>query len=231
MVDVDKAIVAKLKLKGINFEILVDCDKALEYRAGRLKDLDNVLATQDIFNDVKKGLHASFLRDTFGTDDKRKIAERIIKEGEIQLTTQHKNKLREELRKRIIQTIHRNAINPKTNIPHPPARIESALEEAKVKIDEYKSAEEQVVEIVKKINGILPIKYETREVLLKIPAKFSGQSYTIAKQYGKLLKEDWQNNGNLYLTVEIPAGLQNELLDKMNGLTKGSVELSVIGRR
>ena len=29
MVDVDKAIVAKLKLKGINFEILVDCDKAL----------------------------------------------------------------------------------------------------------------------------------------------------------------------------------------------------------
>ncbi|HLC63623.1 MAG TPA: ribosome assembly factor SBDS [Candidatus Nanoarchaeia archaeon] len=231
MVDVDKAIVAKLKLKGINFEILVDCDKALEYRAGRLKDLDNVLATQDIFNDVKKGLHASFLRDTFGTDDKRKIAERIIKEGEIQLTTQHKNKLREELRKRIIQTIHRNAINPKTNIPHPPARIESALEEAKVKIDEYKSAEEQVVEIVKKINGILPIKYETREVLLKIPAKFSGQSYTIAKQYGKLLKEDWQNNGNLYLTVEIPAGLQNELLDKMNGLTKGSVELSVIGKR
>ena len=190
-----------------------------------------MLATQDIFNDVKKGLHASFLRDTFGTDDKRKIAERIIKEGEIQLTTQHKNKLREELRKRIIQTIHRNAINPKTNTPPPPARIESALEEAKVKIDEYKSAEEQVVEIVKKINGILPIKYETREVLLKIPAKFSGQSYTIAKQYGKLLKEDWQNNGNLYLTVEIPAGLQNELLDKMNGLTKGSVELSVIGKR
>src|SRR3990167_7452032 len=132
MVDVDKAIVAKLKLKGINFEILVDCDKALEYRAGRLKDLDNVLATQDIFNYVKKGLHASFLKETFGTDDKRKIAERIIKEGEIQLTTEHKNKLRVELKKRIVSLISRNAINPRTGLPHPPVRIEAAIDEARV---------------------------------------------------------------------------------------------------
>lgn len=231
MVDVDKAVIAKLKLKGINYEVLVDCDRALEYKNGGVKNLDDVLATKDVFNDVKKGLHASFLKDTFGTDDKRKIAERIIKEGEIQVTSEHRNKLREELKKRIVNVIHRNAINPKTNLPHPPSRIESAINEAKVKIDENKNAEEQVMEIVKKINAILPIKYETREVLLKIPARFSGQSFTIAKQYGKLLKEEWQNNGNLHLIVEIPAGMQNELMDKMNGLTKGNVELSVVSAR
>ena len=80
MVDVDKAIVARLKMKGLNYEVLVDCDMALDYKAGRIKNIDDVLATEDIFDDVKKGSHASFLKETFGTDDKRKIAERIIKE-------------------------------------------------------------------------------------------------------------------------------------------------------
>ena len=39
----------------------------------RIKNIDEVLATEDIFDDVKKGSHASFLKETFGTDDKRKI--------------------------------------------------------------------------------------------------------------------------------------------------------------
>jgi len=231
MVDVDKAIVARLKMKGLNYEVLVDCDMALDYKAGRIKNIDEVLATEDIFDDVKKGSHASFLKETFGTDDKRKIAERIIKEGEIQLTTEHKNKLRVELKKRIVSLISRNAINPRTGLPHPPVRIEAAIDEARVKLNEFKHAEEQVVDVIKKINVVLPISYETRELLVKVPAMYSGQSFGIAKQYGRLLKEDWQGNGSLHLIVEVPAGIQNELMDKMNSLTKGNVEISVVGRK
>ena len=32
--------------------------------------------------------------------------------------------------------IHRNAVDPKTGLPHPPQRIESAMEEAKIHVDE-----------------------------------------------------------------------------------------------
>ena len=231
MVNVDEAIIAKLKLNGINFEVLVDCEKALEFKSGKKIDLDDVLATKDIFNDVKKGLHASYVKEAFGTDDVKKIAERIIKEGEIQLTTAHKNKLREELKKRIIELINRKGVDGRTSWPHPPQRIESAMDEAKVKINEFKNAEEQIGEVMKKINAIIPISYETRQVLVKIPARFSSQSFGVVKQYGKILKDEWQNNGNLNLIVEIPAGLQNELIDKLNGLTKGGIELSVVGRK
>jgi len=231
MVNVDKAVVAKLKLNGIYYEVLVDCEQALAFRAGQVADLNEVLATKDIFNDVKKGEHASFLKETFGTADREKIAERIIREGEIQITAAHKNKLREELQKRIVYLIHRNAINPQNGLPHPLQRIEAAIAEARVKLDEFKPAEGQVGDVVGKIRGIIPLAYEMRDVLVKVPAKFTGQSFGLVKQYGKILKEDWESNGNLHILVEIPAGLQVEMQDKLNGLTKGGVEMSVVGRK
>ena len=35
MVSIDKAVVARLKRNGKNFQILVDCEKALEFRKGK----------------------------------------------------------------------------------------------------------------------------------------------------------------------------------------------------
>lgn len=231
MVDVDKAVIARIK-KGENvFEILVDCEKALDFKKGKINDLDDVLATDDIFKDVKKGEKASNLQGVFGTEDSRKIAEIIIKEGDVQLTSDYKKKLREEKKRRIISLIVRGCINPDTNTPHPPQRIESAIEEAKVKIDEFKPAEEQVNGIIDKLRVILPIKYEVREIAIKIPGAYAGKSFTILKQYGKVMKEEWQNDGSLVAVVEIPAGLQEEFFDKLNSLAKGEVESKILNVR
>ena len=228
MGDLDKAVIAKLKIRENNFEILVDCEKALELRSGKKVDIEDVLATRDIFSDVKKGQHAADLTKYFGTENVYEISRRIIKEGEVQLTAEYRAKLMQEKKKRLIYLIHRNAINPENNLPHPPQRIESALEEAKARIDEYKTAEEQVEGIVDKIRGILPLRYETREVSVKIPANFAGRSFGTIKQYGKVLKDEWQQDGSLVVNIEIPAGIQVELEDKMNEITKGGVEITIV---
>ena len=127
MVNVDKAITARIKREGKTFEILVDCDKALEYKKGK-GDLDNVLAVESIFKDVRKGEHANEheLEKIFNTRDFRKIAEIIIKEGDIQVTKEHASKERELKFKQIVDIIHRHAVDPKTGLPHPPLRIENA---------------------------------------------------------------------------------------------------------
>src|SRR3989338_8095878 len=138
MVSIDDAVVAKLKIGENVFEILVDCEKALEFRNGKDIDLDDILATNDIFKDVKNGEHASNLMKVFKTEDKREIAKKIILEGEIQLTSEYKKKLRDEKRKQIVNNIHRNAVDPNTGFPHPPQRIENALDEIKANIDEFK---------------------------------------------------------------------------------------------
>ncbi len=226
MTDVSSSVIAKLKRKDHLFEILVDCEKAMDFKKG-VVSLDEAVVTTDIFKDVKKGEHASEndLKDIFGTVDNSKIIEIILKEGEIQLTTEYKNKLREKKRKKIINLISRNSVDPKTNLPHPPQRIENALEEAKINISEFKSADEQVKDIVKNITQVLPIKYEIKVLSIKIPADVTGQSYPILKRFANILKEDWLNDGSLNVTAEVPAGLQNELFDKLNSLAQGRIEV------
>lgn len=230
MVDLNKAVIARLNKQGRNFEILVDCDNALKFRQGKEIEIDDLVATTDIFKDVKKGEHASEhdLKKIFSTESKTEIINKIIKEGEVQLTSEYKSKIREEKRKKIINLIHRNAIDPSNNLPHPPIRIENALNEAKIKIDEFKKAEDQVKDIIDKIRHILPIKYEIREVAVRIPAEFAGKSYSILTHFGRLMKEEWQNDGNLVALVEVPAGLQNEMFDELNSLTHGNVESKVV---
>ncbi len=229
MVDVDKAVIARIKKEGHTFEILVDCDKALEFKKGKSMGIDEVVATDDIFTDVKKGDRASVteLKKFFGTDDPRKVSDIIVRQGEIQLTAKHRAQEREEKKKRLIHLIHRNAVDSKTGLPHPPQRIERAMEEAGVHIDEYKTAEEQMEDVLKKLRVIIPIKIERREIAVRIPAQYAGHSFTVLKKY-KLLKDEWQNDGSLVAVVEIPAGLQDDLFSELNKISHGEVESKII---
>ncbi|MFH1592312.1 MAG: ribosome assembly factor SBDS [Candidatus Woesearchaeota archaeon] len=225
MVDVDKAVIAKLKKEGKNFEILVDCDKALELRKGKSVGMDDVLATDDVFKDVKKGEKASEhdLQSLFGTTDVREVSKKIILDGVVQLTREHLAREREEKRKQIVNIIHRNAIDPKTGLPHPPQRIENAMEEAKVHIDENKRAEDQVEDILNKIKPIIPIKFEKKKLQVIIPPKYAGQTFHVFKSYGEH-KEEWLGDGSLRVKIELPAGIVDEFFGKLNSICRGEVE-------
>ena len=228
--NVADAVICRLKKDGSNFEILVDCDKAMAFKHGKKINVDDIIVGDDIFKDVKKGEHASEhdLKNIFSTDDKKLMIEKILEKGDVQLTTEYKNKLREAKKKGIIALISRNAVDPKSNLPHPPQRIENAMDEAKVKIDEFKSAEQQVGDIVKQIIAILPIAYELRKLELTIPADVSGRCYPVLKQLSTVLNETWNNDGSLTVNVEVPAGLQNDLFDKLNGMAHGRIESKII---
>ena len=228
-IDINKAVLARLKVEGETFEVLVDCEKALDFRHGK-GSLDEALAGKEVFKDSKKGLRASEheMQRLFKTDDPLKVAEVILKKGEIQLTAEHRNRLREDKRKQIVAIIARGAIDPKTGLPHPPKRIELALEQAKIKIDEFRKAEEQVKEIVDTLRPILPIKFEHRELEVVIPAKFASQSYHILKRFGDLKKDEWLNDGSLRAVLHIPAGVSEEFENELNKLTHGENQMKVI---
>jgi len=222
--DINKAVIAKIKKGGEDFEILVDCDKAIEFKSGK-GTIQDAVAAEYIYKDSKKGDKASEheMAKFFGSHDFYKVAEKILKDGEIQLTAEYRGKLREEKRKKIIEIIHRNAIDSKTGLPHPAQRIEAAMEEAKVHIDEFKAAEEQVEDILEKIKVIIPIRFEIKRFWIRIPAKFSGQAYPVLKRLGKVVKEDW-STGDLSVEVDILGGLSEEFFDKINGMTHGDIE-------
>lgn len=215
-------ITARIKAKGKNFEILVDMDKALEFKkAGSNLKAHEVLAIETVFSDIRKGFHASEkdLQECFGTTDVNTIAEKIIKNGELVLPIEYRQKEREDKIKQVVDFLSKNAVDPRTGQPHTADRIESALSEAGVNI-ENKPINQQIPKILEKLRVVLPIKIETKKIKVRIPSMYTGKIYGLIQQYKE--SEQWLSNGDLECMLNIPAGLQMEFYDKLNNVTHGS---------
>lgn len=214
-------VVARIKIKGKHYEVLVDVDKALAFRKGK-GNIDEALAMDKIFYDSKKGLHVSDsdLEEAFGTDDIKEIAEKIIRQGEIQIPKEYRDKEQANKKKQAIDFLSKYALDSNTNNPHTPERISSAIEQTGVNIDN-RPIEQQLSKIISKIKEILPIKIESKKLKLKIPSEHTGRVYGIIQEYKE--NENWLPNGDLEVTVEIPQGLLDDFYDKLNSITHGSV--------
>ena len=212
------------------FQIAVEPELALKFKRGEKISISEVVHSDKIFSDVQKGLLASEhrLQDVFKTTDPYKIAEIIVKEGEIQLTAEYRVKLREQKRNKIINLIQKYGVDPRTKAPHTVQRIEAAFEEAKIKVDEHRKAEDQVKEIRDKLKPILPISFEKKNVRIVIPAQTAAKCYSTVKSLGTILKEEWKNDGSWEVLVEIPGGLETELYDKLNSITHGQMTAEVM---
>jgi ribosome maturation protein SDO1 len=226
----EKYTVARLTKDNEHFEVLVKSQKALDYRNGKIAGITEVLAAETIFSDANKGTRVAEeqLHKAFGTTDALKIADAIIKKGTLQLTTEQRRKMVEDKRKQIIDFISRQAVDPKTNLPHPPLRIENAMEQIHYPIDPYKPVEEQAKDIVKLLRPILPLKIEQISVGVRIPAEYSARAYGAVKNFGVIRHEEWRSDGSWYGTVEMPAGSYASFLNKLGEATKGSGEAKIV---
>ncbi len=225
--------IAKLKTHGHNFEIVVDPDLAIDLKHGKKIDFVEILKAEKIFSDANKGLLASEeeMEAVFNTTDLIEVAKKILQDGDIQLTAEYRDKVREEKRKRILNIIHRNGIDPKTKLPHPMQRLENAFSEAKIKVDEFKRADEQVNDVLKKITSILPIRFAKKEIELVIPAVHASKLFGKIQRMAEIKKDEWMNDGSWFAVVEIPAGMQNEFFDELNKETKGDLTTKILGEK
>jgi ribosome maturation protein SDO1 len=226
----EKYTTARITKDNEHFEILVKPEKALDYRMGKLSAITEVLVTETIFSDASKGTKVAeeSIRKAFGTTDTLKVAEAILKNGTLQLTTEQRRKMVEDKRKQIIDFISRQCVDPKTNLPHPPARIENAMEQVRYSIDAFKSVEEQAKDIVKLLRVILPLKMEQVIVSVSIPAEYSARAYGAVKGFGIIKREEWRADGSWHGELEMSAGLYAPFLDKLGNVTKGNGEAKIV---
>jgi len=215
---------ARLKTHGKTFEIAIEPDKAVAYKEGLSVELDEIVQSQKIFSDMKKGLVASEedLQEIFHTTNSEDIIKQILEKGEIQFTQKYRKHLKEQKTNKIISLIHRNAINPKTGLVHPENRIRAAMEEAKIKIDDLKKAEDQVKKIVDKLRPIIPISIEQTTYRIQILPAYAGKTRNKIALMGRVIEERWLNDGGLLMKLEIPAGLGQDLIDQLNLSTQGT---------
>ena len=222
----ERYTVARITRDGEHFEILVKPQPALNYTMGKTTSISEVLVSDTIYTDANKGTKAGEdkLKTAFQTADTRKIAEIILRKGILQLTTDQRRRLTAEKRKQIIAFIARQAVDPKTNLPHPPLRIEQAMEQIHYPIDPFKEAEEQAKDIIKLLRPVLPLKIEQIQVKVRIPVEYAARADGSVKGYGTIKREEWRADGSWFSIVEMPAGLYGPFLDKLGELTKGNAD-------
>ncbi len=230
MISLEKAITARLESHGEKFEILVDPDLAVRFRQGEKIELEDMVAALQVFSNASKGTRISdeALAKVFHTTEFAEIAPKIIQKGEIHLTADQRKQMLAEKRRQVITFIARNAINPQTGLPHPPQRIEMAMEEARVNIDLYKHVDELVKETVKALRPILPIKFEELRIAVKIPADYAPRAFGDIQSAATIEREEWQKDGSWICLVRIPAGIQGDFYSLVNRLTKGQGEVKIL---
>ena len=223
-----KHTVVRLNLDGNKFEILVKPDPALEYKLGKRTDLSSVLISDEIYSDANKGSRVGIekLVKYFNTTDPTEISKQILSRGELSLTTEQRRKMVEEKKKQIVQYINKNFVDPKTHIPHPLTRIESAMDQTRLIIDPFKRPEEQIKTILDSLRKILPLKSESVRLTIIVPPQFSAQSYSVLKTVGNFNTEQWLSDGSLKVIIEINAGMKGAILDRIGSVTKGSAHVT-----
>ncbi len=225
----DKSVVARLSVRGEHFEALVDPDLAWLLKSGKPVDMKALMISEIIYKDARKGDKASeeSLKKNFGTTDTAPIVESIIKKGELQLTTDQRREMVENKRKQIVAFIARNCVDPKTGTPHPPTRIENAMENIRLNIDPFKTAEEQAQEVIKDLRISLPLKISQVGVSVKASREHAARVNSYVSKAGNVTKSNWLADGTWMGEAVIPAGIQQSFIDKLNELTRGNVEINV----
>ncbi|HUR67937.1 MAG TPA: ribosome assembly factor SBDS [Candidatus Thermoplasmatota archaeon] len=234
MVTLDEAVTAKLDKSGLELSILVDPEIALHFREekGAIKlELDDLLAVEGVFvGQPRDGDKASDeeLMKAFGTKDVVECVKQILLKGDLQLTTDQRRAMVERKKRLIIEYIARNAINPQTKAPHPPSRIENAMDEARIHLDPFKSVDKQVEEVLKAIRPLIPIRIETVAIAVKFPPNHAGKAIATLHGWGEMKQQAWQSDGSFICIVEIPGGMQTEFFDMLNKRTHGDVETRMV---
>lgn len=213
-------VLAKLKVKNKHFEISVDFDEAMKVKNGTGL-ITRALNSQGIYYNAKEGSVASNadLMDAFQTQDVNAIATTIIQRGELQKPQEFRDAEREARVKQVISMLIRNAVD-QNGRPYTEDRLKRAVQEVHFNFDS-RPAEKQMADLLEKLKTVIPIRVETKRIKLIIPARFSGQVYGMLKDYKE--SEDWLANGDLQTIINIPAGLQLDFYDKLNGVTHGAV--------
>jgi len=231
LTSLDNAIIGKIVKNGERFELFLDPNNAYAYLEGKKKDLKNILVVEEVFKDAKKGERQSPSKiiASFGTSDVYAVLKEVLDHGEVPLTTAQRKKMVEEKRKRIISIIAKNAIDVRTKAPVPEKRIEMAMEEVKVHIDPFKKPEDQIETVLSALKLVLPLKFEKVQVAVKVPAKYAMKAYSVLHSYS-IKKEEWTSQGDLIAIVEIPAGLQGEIYERLAKITNGEVQTRLLER-
>jgi len=216
LVSLDDAVIARYEKFGKRFELFVDPDLVELWKEDPSSvEFEKLVAIEEVFHDARDGERptSDVLERAFETSNFKLIAEKILSQGNIQLTAAQRKNMVKLKRRQIIQHIQSNAIDPKSKTPHPLTRIELALDQSRFSVDPFKKIDIQIKDAIKLLKPLIPLSFENTRLAFRITGKHYGPVSQLLRQYKE--KEEWLPDGQWVCVIEIPAGMKGELISKV----------------
>lgn len=232
MISLEEAVTARLESHGQRFEVLIDPDAALSIKREEFDgDIEDVIAAEDVFENASRGDRPpeTSLEEVFDTTEPLEIITEVVQRGEIQITADQRREMQERKHKALVNQIVRNAVNPQQgDAPHPPERIERALEQAGFRVDPMEPVQRQVDDALDDLRPVIPIRFDEITVAVQLPADYAGSGQAQIREFGDLESEEWQQDGSWVGVITFPAGMQDEFYDLANEVSSGEAETRVV---
>ncbi|KAG9392181.1 Ribosome maturation protein SBDS [Carpediemonas membranifera] len=211
------------------YEVLIKNATILEYRRGAKKASD-ILIVDDIFTNAQNGdlANVAELEAAFNTSNKAEMLEVILQKGHAPLTTAERAQVVKEKREQILGYIQRYFVSPVNGLPHPMTRIEAAVESTKCRFDHEKPTDVQRDAVLKKLQGILPLRKMEMEIELRIPTGKMGSVSGIIYSTGQVKNESWKG-GEWEGTVTIVPGEYDSFIGKLQKVLKDDLDYNLPG--
>ncbi len=218
--DINKGVLAPTEhLRRMIFEVAIDKIS---------KKLDRELSEEE----KKK------IMDEIEDWDEEKIhseaAKIVLEKGFLKLPESVRDRLIQQKMGKILRYIQKYAINPATNAPYPPAKLEEAFRKVisrGIKVDPFMDVEDLIPIVIKKLQDIIPIKLEIILAKVRVPAAYTGQLYGKIIQMANMKNQKWLEDGSLEAELEIPAGVFLRLSNLLSETTRGTAKLEIVTRK
>lgn len=210
--------ISRLILHGEKFEIIVAPDPALNFKLTGKGDIRKILLVDEVYSDSKKGLRISSekLKKFFRTTDVFAIAEKILLEGDLQLTGEQRRRMIESKRQQVVAMLSKLILEPSTGNPIPSLRIEQALSQTSVSIDPFKPPEEQLKNVVKALRQALQFKVNEVVLTITCPQTLSSDAYGFANSMGEVDQTRVQRDKSVKLVVRVPSAIMSYFLESLS---------------
>jgi len=222
--------IVKYKDKKLTYEALVKPGTVLQFREGKIANIDNVLFIDEIFTNYSKGEKAKTadLQGTFNTTNVKDCLKIIVEKGEYHLSTQELKEKRDKKKREIITYIQKYYTDPKSKKAHPLVRIENAFDLIKYNVDPFIPMEQQAQACVKLMIDHLPLKKSEVNAEITIKHQWLGQCTSTIRKWCSIQSENYDHIGARYKVSLIP-GDYDIFIKEIESITKGDYDIKVEG--
>ncbi|RHZ05143.1 hypothetical protein DYB37_002570 [Aphanomyces astaci] len=216
--------IVRLKKGGCRFEVACYKNKVVNWRNKIETQLDEVLQSHDVFVNVSKGKRATAddMRKVFGTDDVDEVAKLIIDLGELQVSDGERAAFNQSyvavfhvlvepflpherhtcsLFQEIATIVAEKCVNPESNRPYP-----RAMKEIHYSLIPNRSAKQQALEVISKLQDHMPITRAKMKVQVSVPAKDGKAMKKYLEQHNAAVLEQKGTSDVLRLICLIDPG-------------------------